>query len=634
MPVPHHATTPAARPNRRRRLLIAASVAATVAALGLTARTVASAGDKPTIGSAVLLDAAGNQRIPGRAPLRAEETVDLAALGTRELSVQALTSGPVESVRFEVDGRTTRVENHLPYVLNGDAAKGADYLPWRPTPGRHVVVITPYGKDHGRGRAGDPVRITLTVTGGGAPAAAAPRPGGTAPVPAPTTTKPAPAASATSAPAALPVGRTAGAGIGGPTWRAGQLPPTQGGRHLYVRGDGNDEADGLTRGTALRTLQRAADMTRPGDTVVIGDGTYSAPGRQFVLGIKRSGTASRPITYAAAPGATPRIEAAGWQGVAVNASYVTVAGLTVRGASDRLSEKQKNAARNGDLRDPMINTNCIAVSEPFGGGESTYPHHVRIHGNTVSDCPLVGISVVHADYVEVTNNLAFGNANWSPFGGSGISLWEAWNSDRNTGHKMIVRGNVTRDNGSFVKCGCSDFTEITDGNGIIVDSFDNRDAKIKIPYRGRTLVENNIAYDNGARGINIFRSDHVDVVNNTVHHNGRQPSIRDNMAVNRADDVRVVNNILVSAGGDITAASMSSASRVTFDSNVIVGRTNVSDPRKLTGDPLLADPGRDDFRLRKGSPAIDSGTSSLAARTDASTAARTGPVDRGALEHR
>lgn len=642
MPVFPDVTSHATKPNRRRKLLIAVSAVATVTAVGVTARTVAFAGDKPAIRAVVLLDATGNQPVAGRAPLGGNETVDLAALGTRELSVRAQPAGKIGSVRFQLDGRTTRVENHVPYLINGDAKDGTDFLPWTPAVGRHTLVITPYSRADGKGTAGDPVQINLTVTDGTAtPAPGASRPtetgsnAGTPGTGTPETGTPAagtPTTGDTPATPAMPAGRTAGAGIGGPTWAAGQLAPTHGGRHLYVNANGDDKKSGTSAATALRTLQRAADLTQPGDTVVIGNGTYTAPGRQFVLGIKRSGTSGKPITYAAAPGATPKIEAAGWQGVAVNARYITVAGLTVQGATKRLSEAQKNAARNGDTKDPMINTNCIAVSEPHGGGESTYPHHVRIHGNTVSDCPLNGISAMHADHIEVSNNLAFGNSNWSPFGGSGISLFQAWNSDSSTGTKMIARGNITRDNGSFVKCLCSGFKDITDGGGIIVDSFDNRDAKIKKPYQGRTLIENNITHGNGARGINVFRSDHVDVVNNTVHHNGHQPSIRDNMSVNKANDVRVTNNIMTSDSGDITAASTSASTNVTFDANLIVGKTNVTDPRRLTGDPQFTDPANGDFRPRTNSPAVDSGTATPAAKTDASTKPRTGRIDRGALE--
>ncbi|AEV87098.1 hypothetical protein ACWT_6081 [Actinoplanes sp. SE50] len=602
MPQSLHVAWPAAGSRRRRTLLIAVSAAVTVAAVGVTARIGAFADDKPAIRDLTLLDAVGNRPVSGRKPLSGDETVDLAALGTRELSVQANPVGKVGSIRFQVDGRTTRVENHQPYLLSGDAENGKDVLPWTPAAGKHTVVVTPYSRADGKGTTGVPIRITLTVidsAGTGAPARSA--------------------------------GRTAGAGIGGPTWAAGTLAPTQGGRHLYVSATGDDKQSGLTAATALRTLQRAADMTRPGDTVVIGNGTYSAPGRQFVLGIRHSGTPDKWITYASAPGADPRIEAAGWQGVAVNARYIIVTGLTVHGATDRLTAKQKDAARNGDEKDPMINTSCIAVSEPFGGGESTYPHHVRIHGNTVYGCPLVGISAMHSDYVQVTNNLSFGNSNWSPFGGSGISLFEAWNSDGTTGAKLVVHGNVVRDNASFVKCGCSGFKTITDGGGIIVDSFDNRDARIKTPYQGRTLVENNLSYDNGARGINVFRSAHVDVVNNTVYHNGAQPSIQDNMSVIRATDVRVTNNILVSRGA-VTAATRSAVTDVTFDSNLIVGTSTVSDPHRRTGDPQFVDPANGDFRLESASPAINSAVGFPVAPVDATGAARTGKRDLGALE--
>ena len=48
-------------------------------------------------------------------------------------------------------------------------------------------------------------------------------------------------------------------------------------RDWHVSATGNDTADGTTPATALRSLKKAADLVAPGDTVLIGDGTYTPP---------------------------------------------------------------------------------------------------------------------------------------------------------------------------------------------------------------------------------------------------------------------------------------------------------------------------------------------------------------------
>jgi parallel beta-helix repeat protein len=74
---------------------------------------------------------------------------------------------------------------------------------------------------------------------------------------------------------------------------------------------------------------------------------------------------------------------------------------------------------------------------------------------------------------------------------------------------------------------------LTDGNGIIIDSMrDSRKNALikhqldkngpKEPYRGRTLIENNLVYNNGGRGVHVFRSEKVDVINNTCYGNQRR----------------------------------------------------------------------------------------------------------------
>ncbi|MEH2403794.1 MAG: right-handed parallel beta-helix repeat-containing protein, partial [Nostoc sp.] len=43
----------------------------------------------------------------------------------------------------------------------------------------------------------------------------------------------------------------------------------------YVSGNGNDTNSGLSTSSAFRTIQKAADITNPGDTVLIMNGVYT-----------------------------------------------------------------------------------------------------------------------------------------------------------------------------------------------------------------------------------------------------------------------------------------------------------------------------------------------------------------------
>ena len=84
-----------------------------------------------------------------------------------------------------------------------------------------------------------------------------------------------------------------------------QLEPQATGITYYVSGTGKDTNNGLTTGAAFRTLQRAADLTQPGDTVLVMNGTYTKPGPQTnVLQISRSGEPGNYIRYKAVPGQT------------------------------------------------------------------------------------------------------------------------------------------------------------------------------------------------------------------------------------------------------------------------------------------------------------------------------------------
>lgn len=73
-------------------------------------------------------------------------------------------------------------------------------------------------------------------------------------------------------------------------------------RVWYVKATGNDNNDGRTEQTAMRTLQYVADRVNPGDVVLVGDGNYTSDNDEGVLCVNRSGTAKKWITWRAIKG--------------------------------------------------------------------------------------------------------------------------------------------------------------------------------------------------------------------------------------------------------------------------------------------------------------------------------------------
>jgi Ca2+-binding RTX toxin-like protein len=79
----------------------------------------------------------------------------------------------------------------------------------------------------------------------------------------------------------------------GPTANA-----TTAGHTYYVATTGSDSNSGSSSQPFL-TLQKAADIVKPGDTVIVRDGVYSGASGSELLVITHSGTADAPITFRA-----------------------------------------------------------------------------------------------------------------------------------------------------------------------------------------------------------------------------------------------------------------------------------------------------------------------------------------------
>lgn len=147
-------------------------------------------------------------------------------------------------------------------------------------------------------------------------------------------------------------------------------------RTLHVAGEGNDANSG-DQEAPLRTIQKAAEVARAGDTVLVRGGVYR--GHVF---LRYSGEPGKPIVFRSVPSEKPvvdgegrgRIELQSEQGGRKPIGWITVEGFEVRNGWDGI--KFYNA-HHIVLKGNFVHDN--ANQGILGNG-----HHVRIEGNVIA----------------------------------------------------------------------------------------------------------------------------------------------------------------------------------------------------------------------------------------------------------
>jgi hypothetical protein len=233
---------------------------------------------------------------------------------------------------------------------------------------------------------------------------------------------------------------------------------------LYVSPEGDDAAPG-TQEAPLRTIDRAAELARPGTLVQVAEGRYEGP-----LRTAASGTASARIAYRSDPVGAAVVSSDDGEAAWLNAGdYVDIEGFTITGnAEDGLVDAGSFVRIIGN-RVSGFATSCLSTSR------SGYTlHDIDVIGNVVSDCG--GSALDHGIYVShpggtVANNISYGNA------GFGIHCWH------NCNH-LVISNNLVFDNAE---------------GGILIGQGDS-------PNDGQVdaddfVVSNNIAVNNGEYGI-------------------------------------------------------------------------------------------------------------------------------------
>ncbi|MBH8566255.1 right-handed parallel beta-helix repeat-containing protein [Nostoc sp. CENA67] len=405
-----------------------------------------------------------------------------------------------------------------------------------------------------------------------------------------------------------------------PAFRIGsdKLALATSGTTYYVSPTGNDDNNGLTEGTALRTLQKAANKVKnPGDTVYIMNGTYTQdvtnPGKSLLTIYLKQGSADAPITFKAYPGHKPLLKSTGSYAITVSgSSYINIEGLKLVGSNDKVTLEYAQQQKN-NLKDPLTNGAAIMVAPSYSDGIITNrSHHILIRNNNVSKFGGCGICTNQADYITIEKNVVSETAWYSPIGTSPISTLHNWNADNNTtDYKIIIRENVVYNNINYIPR--YDSNKATEGHGIIIDdALNTQTNSTNVPYTGKTLITNNVVYKNGGGGIHVFKSPNVDVINNTTYQNVQSPDLLGVGEINaiRSENVKVFNNIMVPTK-DGLVNNVAYAVNTIYENNLVYNSSKFKTLGGLSNiigkDPKFVDAANGNFYPHSNSPAIDVG---------------------------
>ena len=373
------------------------------------------------------------------------------------------------------------------------------------------------------------------------------------------------------------------------------VPPPVGNQTYYVSPSGNDTSPG-TSSAPFKTIQKAADIVNPGDTVIVRDGTYSTTGYNLLV-ISTSGTASAPITFKSEHKWGAILDGANQQssyGIIFNnnVAYVNLIDFEIR-----------------NFKDTGIHMNNFAAPNSY----------ITIKGNHIHD---IG---------RWCNNIAPEDQ----YGLDGVYM--------SGGNNIVFEGNIINNIGRFA----------SGENGCVINSsrpyYQNHDHGLYLNGVHNVSIRNNIFYSN-QRGWSIQLydkpTDNVSIVNNVFAYGNPYREGAHIILWGNLTNVNIKNNVFYGASNFAVSTYFTGYTwtNIVANNNLAFATDNthmtvfdqvtpgtILANNILNTDPKMVSPTSQDFKLQAGSPAINAGVN-VGLTTDYLGNAIVGLPDIGAYE--
>lgn len=278
-------------------------------------------------------------------------------------------------------------------------------------------------------------------------------------------------------------------------------------RSLFVKPLGSDSNTGLDTTVALQTIQKAVSIAQLGDTVNVMNGRYlSQSPTNSLCYIEYKGNENAWLVIKNYPGHSPLLIAKTYCFGSLSGCFFEIRGFEMIGYKDSTTKVY------ADTHSVWGSGVCFS---PYNNG---HVHHAKIIDNIIHGFIGSGIACNGCDYITIDSNIVYDNAWYSDNANSGINICNSWNYDSIIRTRITVSRNIIYNNKSIVRWKATG--NLSDGNGLIFDhvkyAYENTNPIVTTVYRGKSVIIDNLIFNNGACGINIFRSDNVSVYNNTV----------------------------------------------------------------------------------------------------------------------